>query len=367
MIFFVRSCLASYDSRMHKYFQCLQNAGLSYKFVGWRRGNDSYVPKNHEIIYLLNGRLGGGWRNLYSLLKWNFFLFFTLITHRKVINIVHVVDLDSAVVCNVFCRIFRKKIIFDMYDKYTAVRNISGIVGRIVDSIELSIAKGADLTILAGPTRYKQLGLNEPPSNFIVLENVPAALIDNELIPQNFDKIRLGYFGVLEPRHRGLEDIMSVVAVNPDVELHVAGYGGLLDEVKKYVQSYSNIHYHGILNSKNGLKLMSEMHVMIGMYYLSVPNHYYASPNKYYEHLMLGRGLLTTKGTSPGEAVYENGTGWVIAEGQEAILVWLKQLNPDSINAAGEAAHAVWLEQYIDYFQKSYNELYLGRLRSMLE
>ncbi len=366
MIFFVRSCLASYDSRIHKYFQCLQNAGLSFKFVGWRRGDDNYSPQNDEIIYLLNGRLGGGWRNLYSLIKWNFFLFFTLVSHRKEIKIVHVVDLDSAFVCNIFCRIFRKKIIFDIYDKYTAVRNIFGIVGRIVDSIELSIAKSADLTILAGLTRYRQLGLDKLPSNFIVLENVPAAQIAKEMMPQNFDKIRLGYFGVLEPYHRGLEDLMSVVSVNPDFELHVAGYGGLLDEVNKYVKSFSNIHYHGILNSKNGLKLMSEMHVIIGMYYLSVPNHYYASPNKYYEHLMLGRGLLTTRGTSPGEGVRENGTGWAIAEGQEAISVWLKQLNSDSINAAGEAAHAVWVKQYIDYFQKSYNELYLVRVRSML-
>lgn len=366
MIFFVRSCLASYDSRIHKYFKCLENAELTYKFVGWRRGDDSYVPQKHEIIYFLNGRLGAGWGNLFSLLKWNIFLFFTLVSHRKEINIVHVVDLDSAFICNIYCRVFRKKIIFDIYDKYAAVRNISGIIGRMIDSIELSIAKSADLTILAGPTRHRQLGLKQLPSNFIVLENVPAAQIQKKIMPQDFDKIRLGYFGVLEPKHRGLEDLMDVVASNPRVDFHVAGYGSLLEEVKKYAKSFSNIHYHGILNSKDGLELMSEMHVIIGMYYLSVPNHYYASPNKYYEHLMLGRGLLTTRGTAPGVRVTENGTGWAINEGREAISIWLKQLNLDLINAAGEAAHAVWMRQYIDYFQINYNDLYLSKVRSML-
>ncbi len=366
MIFFVRSCLASYDSRIYKYFKCLKNAGVPYKFVGWRRGDHNYRPQSHEVIYLRNGRLGGGWSNLYSLLQWNFFLLYTLVVHRKEINVVHVVDLDSAFICNIFCRIFRKKIIFDIYDKYTAVRNISGIIGRIVDYLELSIAKKANLTILAGPTRYRQLALKKLPSNFLVLENVPATEIAKEAIPQKFDKIRLGYFGVLEPRHRGLEDLMSAVAANPDVEFHVAGYGGLLGEVKKYDKSCPNIHYHGILSSSDGLKLMSQMHIMVGMYYLSIPNHYYASPNKYYEHLMIGRGLLTTRGTAPGEGVSENGTGWAIDEGREAISVWLKRLDPDLINSAGEAAYAVWLNQYIDYFQKNYNEIYLDKVKSML-
>lgn len=366
MIFFVRSCLASYDSRIHKYFQCLQKAGLTYKFVGWRRGDDNYVPHDHEIIYLKNGQLGAGWRNLFSLIKWNFFLLSTLISHRRQIGIVHAVDLDSTFICYVFCLIFRKKIIFDVYDKYTAVRNITGIAGRVIDRVELSIAKNADLTILAGPTRYKQLGLNKLPSNFIVLENVPAAQLSKDVMPQSFDRVRLGYFGVLEPHHRGLEDMLNVVALNPDVEFHLAGYGGLLDEVKRYEKSYPNIYYHGILNSHDGLKLMSGMHVIVGMYYLSVPNHYYASPNKYYEHLMLGRGLLTTHGTAPGDGVFENATGWAINEGQEAISAWLKQLDSDKIISAGETAYAVWIEQYSDYFQKHYNDMYLTKVKSML-
>jgi len=339
---------------------------LPYKFIGWKRGDDNYRPQNHEIIYLSNGRLGGGWSNLYSLLKWNLFLFSSLVAHRKEINVVHVVDLDSAFVCNIFCRIFRKKIIFDMYDKYTAVRNITGVLGWLVDKVELSIAKGSDLTILAGSTRYRQLGLKSLPFNFIVIENVPAAQFSKEMISQNFTKLKLGYFGVLEPHHRGLEDLMNVVSSNPDVEFHVAGYGGLLDEVKFYDNTYHNIKYHGILSSLDGLKLMSEMHVMIGMYYLSVPNHHFASPNKYYEHLMLGRGLLTTQGTAPGEGVMKNSTGWAIAEGKEAISGWLKQLDSGQIIAAGESAHSIWVKQYADYYQKNYNEVYLDKIKSML-
>lgn len=44
----------------------------------------------------------------------------------------HAVDLDSAVASWMFCAIARKRLVFDIYDKYTAVRNISGVVGRIL-------------------------------------------------------------------------------------------------------------------------------------------------------------------------------------------------------------------------------------------
>lgn len=82
-----------------------------------------------------------------------------------------------------------------------------------------------------------------------------------------------------------------------DVELHVAGYGGLENMFAGSGTKFSNIHFYGALPSPAGLTLMASMDVVVGMYYLSVPNHLYASPNKYYEHLMLGRGMLTTVGT----------------------------------------------------------------------
>src|SRR5690606_16441899 len=128
-------------------------------------------------------------------------------------------------------------------------------------------------------------------------------------LPKFDGRWRIGYFGVLEPRHRGLEDLLSVAAGRTDVELHFAGYGGLEETVASFASKYPNIHYHEPMDSSAGLSLMAQMHVIAGLYYLSVPNHAFAAPNKYFEHLMLGRGLLTNENTAPGRKVQALSTG----------------------------------------------------------
>lgn len=351
---------------MQKYFNSVELAGLSYTYIGWLRGDEKYKPNSNEIIYMRHGRLGAGWFNSLDIILWNIFLFYKLCINSKNIKILHAVDLDSALSAYIYCRLFRKKMFFDIYDKYTAVRGITGIAGKLLDAIERYIAKHADLTILAGKERNIQLGIDEALPNVIILENVPSAEIPLKQFPSMNGKWRIGYFGVLEPRHRGLEDLLNTAANHADIELHIAGYGGLLDVVKSYSGSFNNIIYHGVLNSQAGLELMADMHVIVGMYYLSVPNHYYASPNKYYEHLMLGRGLLTTKNTTPGNRVCAHGTGWAIAEGIEALIDWCSNLTEEAIVSTGEIAHSVWNARYTDYYQKHYQGIYVTHIQKML-
>ena len=109
-----------------------------------------------------------------------------------------------------FCAIARKRLVFDIYDKYTAVRNISGVVGRILDSLETRIAKSADLTLIVSEERYVQHGLPAGQANVLVLENVPNACAHGRPMRKLSSPWMIGYFGVLEPRNRGLEDLLEV-------------------------------------------------------------------------------------------------------------------------------------------------------------
>lgn len=366
MIFFVRSSLSKFDSRIQKYFKCIETAKLEYTYIGWIRGDLSYKPQTNEILFLRQGKLGAGWFNALDIILWNIFLFYKLCMNSRNIKIVHAVDLDSALICYIYCRVFRKKIIFDVYDKYTAVRNLSGMPGRFLDNIEKYIAKYADLTLLAGPERNVQLGINEILPNMMILENVPSMDVSSIAFPSIGGKWRIGYFGVLEPNHRGLEDLLSTAANRDDIELHIAGYGGLQKLVNSYSDRFDHISYHGILDSLSGLRLMADMHVIVGMYYLSIPNHFYASPNKYYEHLMLGRSLLTTKNTAPGNRVEAYNTGWAIDEGIDAIKVWLDTLTAESVLSSGREAHALWSAKYSDYYREHYQGKYMQHIKEML-
>lgn len=329
MIFFARSYVADFDARLGKYFDALTAAGLSYHFIGWNKDGSVRAQDDRHTLFSIRARLGGGWRNALALVRWNVFLFCQLWRARKNLRIVHAVDLDSAVASWMFCAIARKRLVFDIYDKYTAVRNISGVVGRILDSLETRIAKSADLTLIVSEERYVQHGLPAGQANVLVLENVPNACAHGRPMRKLSSPWMIGYFGVLEPRNRGLEDLLEVCAGRSDVELHVAGYGGLENMFAASGTEFSNIHFYGAMSSSAGLTLMASMDVVVGMYYLSVPNHLYASPNKYYEHLMLGRGMLTTVGTPPGAKVMDLDTGWAISEGvpqsRRGWKIWIRQ------------------------------------------
>lgn len=366
MIFFVRSYVADFDARLGKYFDALADAGLPWHFIGWNKDGSARAGGTRQTLFSLRARLGGGWRNALALLRWNMFVFLQLWRARRELRIVHAIDLDSAAAAWVFCAIARKRLIFDIYDNYSAVRNLSGAAGRLLDALEARIAKSADLTLIVSEERYAQHGLSAAQPNVLVLENVPGAFAGAQLLRELTPPWKIGYFGVLEPRNRGLEDLLRACGGRLDVELHVAGYGGLESAFAAASAEFPNIHFYGAVPSAEGLALMAGMDVIVGMYYLTVPNHLYASPNKYYEHLMLGRGMLTTVGTPPGAKVASQGSGWAIAEGAPAISAWLDGLDAAEVRRAAGQAHRLWREKYSSYYSENYRGGYVRQVEKLL-
>lgn len=363
-IVFVRAFLPHLDARMGKYARVLNNSGSNVKYIGWARGQDKDKAESDEIfLFERNAALGGRWRNVFALLAWNLFVFKTLMRLRKNISIVHVVDLESAISVYIFCRIFNKAMVFDIYDHYADTRSIRGIVGRFISAIETKLAKCSDLTIIADEARMMQHRL-KPASNLMIVENVPdISWPHNELLIEEGEPIKIGYFGVLEKKHRGLENLIEAFSGNKKFELHFAGYGPLEEKILESSKCCSNIRFYGALTHEQGLKKLSEMHCVVGFYYLTVPNHRFASPNKYYEHLLLGIPLLTTYGTPPGNKVVSENTGWALAEGVDYLLGWAEQLDIADLRVKGKNARNLWEKYYINYAKEMIGKEYLNRLK----
>lgn len=367
MIVFVRSYIADFDARLGKYFKALHIAGLPCQFIGWNKDGRLGRAEPGFHYYSRRARLGAGWANLFALVGWNIYLLRQLVRLRAQVRVVHAVDLDTALAAWVFCKLFRRDLVFDLYDRYTAVRDIGGLPGRLIDSVEHFIACRAALTLIVAEERRAQHRLPAMLDNVLVLENVPQTALAETPAPSDAPPWKIGYFGVLEPAHRGLEDLLEACRGRSDVELHLAGYGGLADTCAAEAARSANVHFHGPMPSSKGLELMSRMDVVAGFYYLTVPNHVHASPNKYYEHLMLGRPLVTTDGTPPGARVVAEGTGWALRQGRAAIDAWLEGLDEEGIRCRGVKARALWDREYASYFERRYQGEYVSRLRSMLE
>ncbi|MGE4340855.1 MAG: glycosyltransferase [Pigmentiphaga sp.] len=369
MIVFIRSYLIRTDSRLHRYFRVLDSEKLPWKAIAWDR-TGTEAEDARCTWYRRVSPVGGGWRNFGRILAWNAFAFRTLWRRRREVSVVHAVDLDGALGAAVFAVLSRRPFIFDAFDKYSDTRNLTGWPARVCDGLERWCMRRARTVLLPDRCREAQHGIAGWPS-IRVIENVPAdtpgaASLRHEGLARRLDgRLRLVYVGTLEPRHRGLEDLLAAVAERPDrVELWVAGTGPLAALFAEQARTLANLRFFGEVPPERALELMGEGDVVVGLYYLSSRNHRYAAPNKYYEHLMLGRPLLTTVGTPPGRRVEEGGTGWAIAEGPAAIAAWIESLAFDDATAHGERAARRWDADYADYVVHTLAPVYLACVAS---
>ena len=119
-----------------------------------------------------------------------------------------------------------------------------------------------------------------------------------------------------------------------------------------------NIVYFGEVDPKKALGIMNSSDIIVGMYYKTVKNHLYASPNKYYEHLMLGKPLLTTFGTNPGDKVIQYDTGFAIGENIYELENFIMKLNKSILRSKGCQAKNIWFafgyDNYINVIRNKY-------------
>ncbi|USP47599.1 hypothetical protein [Alcaligenes faecalis] len=367
MVVFIRSYLRHVDGKLAKYLKVLDEAQIPYHFVGWERGTVQAKKSSNDTYYLRPAALGAGWRSLIGIFFWNLFVLRWLLKNNRNVDLVHAIDLDTAMAVKVYAALCRKPWIFDVYDKYSSLRYFPGALGRWVDKLENYLLKTANAGILADPCRFEQHGLSPGAlPSVMVLENVPQKSEVQEYAPVSDQQpVKIAYFGVLEAKNRGLEDLLAACEQFPACELHVAGYGPLADLFTRSAQQYSHIHYYGAQSSVQGLQIMQSCQIVVGMYYKRVPNHLFAAPNKYYEHLMLGRAMLTTAGIPTADKVRAHQTGWAVEEGQSAIAEWLQGLDMQQIQAAAARARQVWQDQYADYFDQHYAGQYLQTVRAL--
>lgn len=365
-VYYVRSYQIDVDSRLKRYHASLNRKNIDFKTIYWDRhclGREG----PGEIPISLPAKVGSGVGNGFAILRWQIKLFVALYKNRKDFDVLHAVDFDSIIPAYIIARAFKKRIVFDVYDKYTDARNISGLSRKCIDSIENFFCKNSDVLILADELRIKQHRLNKE-KNVHVIENVPG--IEVEYLPLQKEKpviLKVSYAGSLEHCHRGIENLLECAAQRSDIELNIAGFGALSDLCIEYSKKYKNIKFHGRVEPEFCLEIMRDSHVVFGMYYKTILNHLYAAPNKYYEHLVLGRPLISTEGTPPGIKVDKYKTGWAIGESKDSIDKLLDEikLNYSDVVIRGENARNLWTNKYKKLYSKegfdeSYKKILIG-------
>ena len=358
MICFVNRSTVDYDVRLKKYVKACINTGTSYSVIGWDRLLNVQVEDPNEILYRKYAPYGNGMKSLIPLIGWVFFVWYHLIKNWKNYKIIHACNMENTLIVIPF-RLLGKKIVFDVYDSQKV-------------AIEKKLVKHVSALILPHEKRLEQIGVSgNIPKRLFIIENVPTF---NTSVAEtsNDDKkhISLSYVGVMQQRIRGIENLIEMVVNDDRFSLEIAGVGDNMEVlIHNAVLKCDRIKYFGKVQYQQALEIMSRSQFIVALYYLCESSHKYASPNKYYESLFLGRPIITSSGTLVGDSVLNNNTGYVVKDTLEDLQRVFEYYGTDEFYESYELksnnCKLLWEKSYKNYGKEFIEDKYIKNLSTI--
>jgi hypothetical protein len=372
MLLFFRSSEIAIDARLGRYSRALTHANLPHAVIYWKREAENSPESPIESIpYDAPLPFRSRWKSALRLIGLNLFVVREVWRRRRVVSLLHAIDLDTVLAAWLSSKLTGIPFIYDIYDHYPDSRGIGGWLRKFLGKLENAVMRDAALVILADKCRIRQHD-KIPADRCVIIENVPD--FSRRQFPaieprtrEAGEALRIGYLGTLEPQCRGIEHILALVEAMPELELEIVGTGALGESVQAAADRCSRIRFHGPMAQSDGLALMQTCHLVLGLYYTCNPNHRYAAPNKYFEHLFIGRPLLTTLGTPPGEKVLHHATGWAVADNAVAIRSILEHAlaNPSALAIRGRNAARLWDTRFAQYSARTINCEYVHAISKL--
>jgi glycosyltransferase involved in cell wall biosynthesis len=311
------------DPRVEKVGRALLQAGYSVQALGWERAGN--LPAQDTSAGFPIRRLSvparpqRGLRNAPALGRWQAAALNWLGQHRREYDLIHACDFDTVAPALWARRLWGKKVVYDIFDFYTdMLRATPGPVKSALRVLDLGAISQADAVILADEARRSQIAGSHP-RRLAVIYNSPedrlAALQAVPLAARNpAVRLRLAYAGLLQVE-RGLLPLLEVLSAHPEWTLDLAGEGAERGLILAQARALKNVTYRGILPYPAALELNYAADVLPAFYDPAIPNHRYASPNKLFEGMMLGRPLLAGRGAGFDRLVDELACGLVVDYG----------------------------------------------------
>lgn len=347
----MRSNSIIYNPRVGKIATSLSKR-YSTLVLGWNReGLSKKVVDNYITdLKLFNLRAPFGKPTLiaYLPLFW-IWIFIRLLAYRP--KAVHACDLDIILPCYIYKIIFRKKLVFDVCDRYAMgyIPPKFKTLYSLVNWVEEIFGKKADVLVNVSE-KLQQTFRTTPKLCAIIMNCAEDHSVDMSNSSDNNDKkgdnetLRLIFTGGIR-RKRGLEKVVSALKNLGNVELIIAGRS-LDEELHNQVLAIDDIQYKGLLQPAEVLTLEGQSDAVISLYDLDDPISNFSMGNKIFEAMMLGLPLITNVAT---ELVNECKCGITVDYNDEKqirqAIITLRD-NLDLRKMLGENGRQAFLKKY---------------------
>jgi glycosyltransferase involved in cell wall biosynthesis len=326
-VLFCRSNTVAPDPRVAKEANALSKAGYRVQILAWDRAGTS--PENETIFVDEDSKVqvpvtrlrilsayGRGMQNLPSLLRWQLGILTWMWKNRNSFDLIHACDFDTILPSLFISRLFRKKVVYDIFDFYSDhLRRTPQFIKWIVRRLDIWAINRADGIILADETRKVQIKGSHPRRVVIVYNSPEDWLSRKKWRPKSASKkLIVIYIGTLT-RERGLFHLIDVIKNHKDWQLDIGGYGPDDALVAKAAARVPNIKWHGRTAYKKTMQLSYEADVLIATFDSAIPNHRFSSPNKLYEAMMLSKPIVVSSGTHIDGIIHKYKCGLVVKYG----------------------------------------------------
>ena len=350
---FLRTNRIDPDPRVEKEVgSLLELPEIQVNAVVWDRGEEYKSKKKKLEIcgkpisvtqFGIPASWGGGMKkNMLPMMSFEWRLFWWLIKNHKTYDVVHACDLLTGLPALIPCTLFKKKMVYDIFDFYAATQSGPAWILNIFKKLEFHVIKKASAVIICSEKRKEQIA-GSSPKKLIVLHNAPSSNQLNasgnlELQGRKKSEMRVAYVGNLVPDRYVLECIEAVKQLD-GLEIHIGGYGVLEDKIKEIALNSDKVFFYGKLSYDQVINLEKQCDIMVAFYDPKVPNHAYAAPNKFYEALSLGKPLVMFRNTGMDAVILEKDIGCVCEADVQSIREALGKLSSRR-NEFGEISSA---------------------------
>jgi glycosyltransferase involved in cell wall biosynthesis len=282
------------DVRVQKIIRSLSKKYSTF-VLGWNRDG---TPKEWDNVQngfkLFNFRAPQTAPRLFAYLPFFWiWVFVKLASYRP--KVIHACNLEAIIPCYIYKTIFRKKLIFDVFDRYAMnyiplYRNVFfKIFYLLVNWIEEEFAKNSDVLISISDEIVKTY--RKRPENSVTIMNCSEDhMINRRMIRTN--EFNLLFTGHIRPG-RGLEILPDVFSDLKDTHLIITGK--IEDErLLNRINGTPNITYQGFLDHDEVLDLEGGSDAMIALYDTNLqPQNKYVMGNKLFEAMMFGKPVIS--------------------------------------------------------------------------
>ena len=274
---------------------------------------------------------------------WAWVLFRLLVIRPKV---VHACDLDSVPPCYIYKLLLRKKLVFDVFDRYatTFIPKKFKILYGIINSIEEFFSMHSDVLIVANGENVLKSFQKKPSHCEIILNYPDDAIIDGTQRLRKNDFFTIAFTGHIR-RRRGLETLIHVIRDLKDIQVLITGR--IEDEILfNEIQNMQNVKYLGLVDDSALLEIESSSNVIVAFYDPVFFSDNMPLPNKIFEAMMCSTPVVTNVAH---EIINETNCGLVVEYDNEKqikeAIITLSD-NPQLCKKLGDNGRKAFLEKY---------------------